>query len=103
MIILDSSFGIIYNTVPKVMVEEVQTDLFCPEACFQASTESECLQHLLAWISHPLWKGRRISFADALKILSGAELDSQTQQMFIQFGESNLFVLTAGMVIGKSV
>ncbi|KAJ5457036.1 hypothetical protein N7530_012310 [Penicillium desertorum] len=97
MIILDSSFGIMYNTVPKVMVEEVQTDLFCPEACFQASTESECLQHLLAWVSHPLWKGRRISFADALNILRGTELDSQTQQMFTQLGELNLYVLTAAL------
>ncbi|KAJ8061506.1 hypothetical protein OCU04_009320 [Sclerotinia nivalis] len=97
MIILDSSFVIIYNTVPKVMVEELQTDLFCPEACFQASTESECLQHLLAWVSHPLWKGRRISFADALKMLSATELDSQTQQMFTQFGELNLFILTAAL------
>ncbi|EXL66429.1 hypothetical protein FOPG_17390 [Fusarium oxysporum f. sp. conglutinans race 2 54008] len=103
IIILDSSFSIIYNTVPKVMVEEVQTDLFCPEACFQASTESECLQHLVAWVSHPLRKGRRISFADALKILSATQLDSQTQQMFTQFGELNLFVLTAGIVIGKSI
>jgi hypothetical protein len=99
MIVLDSSFGIIYNAVPKVMVEEVQTDLFCPEACFQAPTESECLQHLLPWVSHPLLKGQHISFADALKILSGTELDSQTQQMFIQFGKVNLFVLAAGMVI----
>lgn len=52
--ILDSSFSIIYNTVPKVMAEEVQTDLFCPEAYFQASTKSKYLQHLIAWVSHPL-------------------------------------------------
>ncbi|SPJ90954.1 uncharacterized protein FTOL_13356 [Fusarium torulosum] len=103
LIILDSSFSIMYNAVPKVVAEEVQTDLFCPEVCFQASTESECLQHLVAWVSHPLRKGRRISFADAFKILSATQLDSQTQQMFAQFGERNLFVLTAGMVIGKSL
>lgn len=101
MIVLDSGFVIIYNTIPRVMVTEVQTDLVCPEACFQASTESECLQYLLAWVSHPLWKGRRMSIADAFKILSGTDLDLQTQQMFTQFGELNLYLLTSGMVIGN--
>jgi hypothetical protein len=85
------------------MAEEVQTDLFCPEVCFQASTESECLQHLLPWVSHPLRKYRRISFADAFKILSANQLDFQTQQMFAQFGERNLFVLTAGMGIDQCI
>jgi hypothetical protein len=102
MIVLDSGFVIIYNTVPRVMVPELQTDLVCPEACFQATTESECLQHLLAWVSHPLWKGRCMSIANAIKILSGTDLDFQTQQMFTQFGELNLYVLTAGMIIGNA-
>lgn len=103
MIVLDSAFSMIYNNVPRVMVPEIQTDLVCPEACFQATTESECLQHLLAWVSHPLWKGRRMSIAEALKILSERDLDSQTLQMFTQFGDLNLFVLTTGMSIGNSI
>ncbi|KIW71365.1 hypothetical protein, variant [Phialophora macrospora] len=93
MIVLDSAFGILYNTIPRVMVSEIQTDLVCPEACFQATTESECLQHLLAWTSHPLWKGRRLSIAGAFGILSGTNLDFQTQQMFAQFGDLNLYLL----------
>ncbi|KEF62012.1 uncharacterized protein A1O9_03584 [Exophiala aquamarina CBS 119918] len=97
MIVLDSGLVIIYNTVPRVMVPELQTDLVCPETCFQAATESECLQYLLSWASHPLWKGRRMSIADAIKILSETNLDFQTQQMFTQFGELNLFVLTAAL------
>lgn len=99
MVVLDSGFGIIYNSVPRVMVPEIQTDLVCPEACFQATTETECLQHLHAWLSHPLWKGRRMSIADAILVLSGADLDSETQQMFTNLGDLNLFILTAGMVI----
>jgi hypothetical protein len=97
MIVLDSGFVILYNTIPRVMVSEIQTDLVCPEACFQATTESECLDHLLAWTSHPLWKGRRMSIAGAFKILSGTDLDFQTQQMFAQFGDLNLYVFTSGI------
>jgi hypothetical protein len=103
MIVLDGGFVIIYNTVPRIMVSEIQTDLVCPEACFQATTESECLKHLLAWVSHPLWKRRCMSIADAFTILSAPDLDSQTQQMFTQFGELNLFVLTTGMAIGSAI
>ncbi|KIW50480.1 hypothetical protein PV05_12065 [Exophiala xenobiotica] len=94
MIVLDSSFVILYNTIPRVMVSEMQTAVACPEACFQATTESECLQHLRAWMSHPLWKGRRMSIAGAFEILSGTDLDFQTQQMFAQFGDLNLYILT---------
>ncbi|KAK5059884.1 hypothetical protein LTR84_009767 [Exophiala bonariae] len=97
MVVLDSGFIIIYNSVPRVMVPEIQADLVCPEACFQATTESECLHHLLAWISHPLWKGRRMSIADAVQVLSRNDLDSETQQMFTQFGDLNLFVLTSAL------
>lgn len=96
MTALDSAFIIMYNMAPKVMVSEVQTDLACPEACFQASTASECFQHLLAWVSHPLWRKRRMSVAGAMKILSQKHLDFQTQELFTQFGNLNLFVLTAG-------
>ncbi|KAH7378189.1 hypothetical protein BKA64DRAFT_688095 [Cadophora sp. MPI-SDFR-AT-0126] len=97
MLILDSSWGILYNSVPKIMVEELHTDLFCPEDCFQASTESECVQQLQAWVSHPFFKAWRMSFADAFKILSGSTLDSQTQQMFTQVGHLNLLVLTTAL------
>ena len=103
MIVLDSSFVILYNTIPRVMVSEIQTDVVCPEACFQATSESECLQHLRAWMSHPLWKGRRVSIAGAFEILSGTDLDFQTQQMFAQFGDLNLYILTCGMVAGTSM
>lgn len=103
MIVLDSGFVVLYNTVPRVMISEVQTDLVCPEACFQASTETECLQHLLVWLSHPLLKGRHISIADASRILGGSELDTQTQQFFAHLGELNLFVLVAGMFVEHAI
>ncbi|KAH7080864.1 hypothetical protein FB567DRAFT_114394 [Paraphoma chrysanthemicola] len=96
-VVLDSALGIMYNSVPKVMVEELETDLFCPEACFQASTESACLEHIHAWTSHPLLKGRRISFAAALKILSATDLDLQTLQMFSKVGSANLYVLATAL------
>ncbi|KAH7087714.1 hypothetical protein FB567DRAFT_352456 [Paraphoma chrysanthemicola] len=96
-IVLDSSSCVMFNTVPKVMVEELQTDLFCPEACFQASTESECLNHVLAWVSNPLFKRRRISIVGALKILSESELDSETLQIFVQIGSANLYLLAAAL------
>lgn len=102
MIVLDSGFVILYNTVPRVMISEVQTDLVCPEACFQASTETECFEYLQVWLSHPLLRGRHISIADAAKILSGSELDTQTQQFFAHLGELNLFLLVAGMFLKRS-
>lgn len=103
MIVLDSGFVVLYNTVPRVMISEVQTDLVCPEACFQASTEAECLHHLLVWLSDPLLKGRHLSIAGAMEILSGSKLDTQTQLFFAHLGELNLFVLVAGTFVEHSI
>lgn len=96
MPVLDSGFVIVYNMAPKVMLPELQNHLACPEACFQAATEQECFRYISAWISHPLWKQRRISVVGAIDILSSADLDSGTQQLFTQFGDLNLFVFTTG-------
>ncbi|KAK6364151.1 hypothetical protein LTS17_012420 [Exophiala oligosperma] len=79
---------------PRVLPSELRADLVCPEACFRATTKADCFNHLRTWMSHPLWRrGRRISTAEALNVISSRELDSETMQFFAQLGDVNLGIL----------
>lgn len=96
MAVLDTAFVIMYNLNPKVVVSELQMDLACPEACFQATTQSECFEYIKTWISHSLWRERGFSVFEALKTLSDDNLDTETQHLLSQSGDLNLLVLIAG-------
>ncbi|KIW77862.1 hypothetical protein Z517_07695 [Fonsecaea pedrosoi CBS 271.37] len=93
IIVLDSGFVMMNNMPPRILPSELRVGLVCPEACFQASSKSDCFHHLRTWMSHPLWRDRRLATAEALNILTSGEMDSETVQFFTHLGYVNLGIL----------
>lgn len=97
MVVLDGGFIIINHMPPRVFLSELHADLVCPEACFQATSASECFRYLRAWLSHPLAKGGRMSLLEAVHRLAGKDMGWEDLQIFTHLGDLNLGFLALGM------
>ncbi|OQU99891.1 Fungal specific transcription factor domain-containing protein isoform 2 [Cladophialophora immunda] len=82
MVVLDCGFIIMNNMPPRVFVSELEADLACPEACFQATSASECFSYLQVWLSHPSASAGRISILDAVEQLGRKDMDWEKLQVF---------------------
>ncbi|OAP55593.1 hypothetical protein AYL99_10566 [Fonsecaea erecta] len=99
MAVLDFGFIVMNNMPPRVFVSELQADLACPEACFQATSASECFSYLKVWLSHPLASAGQISFLDAVEQLSRENMSWDKLQAFTHLGYLNLGFLAVGKTI----
>ena len=96
MVILDCGFIIQFNMPPRVFIPELQADLACPEACFQATSASECFTYLTTWVSHPSAAAGRMSILKAVEHLSHEDMGWENLRTFTHLGFLNLGFLAMG-------
>ncbi len=96
MVVLDCGFIIQYNMPPRVFVPELQAELACPEACFQATSASECFAYLTAWLSHPSAAAGRMSILEAIEHLSHEDMGWENLRTFTHLGYLNFGFLAMG-------
>lgn len=93
---LDSGFAIANNQPPRIVVRELDIELVCPEPCFQASTEEECLHHIRTWTSNGSWRSDR-TVISAIDSLRQVNMDVDMQDFLSQAGVLNLYVIAAAL------
>lgn len=93
--LLDSGFVIFYNFPPRLVVQEANVSLVCPEACFQAQTAAECEAYVRMWTSHRLYQPS-LSLSSAIEILCRRSVSQYHRDVFIELGSVNLMIIATG-------
>jgi hypothetical protein len=96
--LLDSAFLIFNNAPPKLMVQELEMDLACPEEMFQAESAEACCGlwqfHQLGLLSGP-WGS--FSLVRAIDILAGTDYSPRNAELFSKMTTLNLFAIISGI------
>jgi len=96
--LLDSAFLIFNNAPPKLMVQELEMDLTCPEEIFQADTAESCCDmwqfYQFGLLAAP-WGA--FSLVKAIDILAGTDFSRAKADLFSRMTILNLFAIISGM------
>jgi hypothetical protein len=77
------------------MIKEMNMDMACPEACFQAGTADECFAQIQRWmLDGTLF--RKISFRSAVESLCKENMSLDMHRTLAGLGILNLFAMTSG-------
>lgn len=92
--LLDSAFVIFHNSVPRMVLQEMQLDLSCSEAWFQAPSHAEFVS---AVHSEPGLYPSTISLVDAVRLLC-ADNPDQAAEFLGGASKLNLFTIATGRI-----
>jgi hypothetical protein len=96
--LLDTAFLIFNNAPPKLMLQELEMDLTCPEEIFQAESAESCYDLLqfyqLGLLSAP-WGS--FSLVKAIDVLAGTDRSPTNAGLFAKMTTLNLFAIISGM------
>lgn len=93
MFLLDSGFVIFHNSVPRMVLQEMNINLACPEEAFQATSPED---FLAAMERHP--SGLRPPLlTDCVRYLCSEDPDDTTTMDYLRHAsELNLFTIATG-------
>jgi hypothetical protein len=94
--VLDSGFAVANNQPLRIVIRELEMDLVCPELCFQAENEKDCLQHIRTWTSNPHWK-KDVSVFTAINAFQHKDMNDSTRIFYSQTGILNLYAIAASI------
>jgi hypothetical protein len=94
---LDSAFLIFNNAPPKLMLQELEMDLSCPEEVFQAESAEACYDlwqfYQLGLLSAP-WGS--FSLVRGIDILASTDSSPTYVELFSKMTTLNLFAIISG-------
>ncbi|KAF4256119.1 hypothetical protein CNMCM8812_007317 [Aspergillus fumigatus] len=88
--LIDAAMAIFHHAPPRMVVSELNMDMACPEACFQADTATECFRTLREWERSIFWS-ERLSVAGVVRRICQRQLDDHSVLEFSKMGTLNLF------------
>ncbi|KPM40754.1 hypothetical protein AK830_g5821 [Neonectria ditissima] len=92
--LLDSAFVLFHNSPPRMMMPELNIDLICPDACFEANSAQECFVLLLD--STKRREGQpRLKISTALELLCRTE--GSDYRKLQHLGVLNMFTIVTAL------